>query len=64
VTLPEFPTRDHAEAFARREFPRTLVRVISTASWEVAEEERQIIMRNKRLRLLDAEPATEDDDGA
>lgn len=52
VTLPEFATRDQAEAFARREYSRTLVRVISVADFEVAEEEHRAI-RDRRRRARD-----------
>jgi hypothetical protein len=40
VTLPDCPDLATAHDEAGRAFPRTLVRVISTASWEIAEAER------------------------
>jgi hypothetical protein len=50
VSLPEFATRDQAERYARIEFSRSLIRVESVASWEVAEEERQVALRTLRRR--------------
>ena len=50
ITLPEFSNATDATAYAQREFSRTLVRVVSTASWEIAEEERQRFGRKAAAR--------------